>query len=109
MFINKQMKKYQPANSSFSLFYGEKRSIDRHTGGSGSRGSEHSQRPAMFRLPALPSKKTLKELQQLPNAQKSRISNSRSYSQGSQLHNQEFLVQLEAIDKFGGILTDYSS
>jgi hypothetical protein len=28
-FLAKKLKKYQPANSSFSLFYGEKRSIDK--------------------------------------------------------------------------------
>jgi len=28
-FLARKLKKYQPANSSFSLFYGEKRSIDK--------------------------------------------------------------------------------
>lgn len=64
--ITKKMKKYQPANSSFSLFYGEKRGYEKlHGEDIASQSSARSNSNHKFKLPIIPIKKSSKDMKPL--------------------------------------------
>jgi hypothetical protein len=109
--ITKKMKKYQPANSSFSLFYGEKKGLEKMQGEDHS--SQHSSRISkqQFKLPILPVKKSSHDINALREAKKGKKAffSCNSLSQASPGRHLDFLSQLRTIEKEGEVLTNFSS